>query len=519
MDSKEAKPPTAVRAAVITMNPHEAAAVMDAAQGANWQQVGERPDALGAAGFMIREFHSPDSRFRFDHIDLNSSGNLVAAMLAERFLGASAQYDAIIMFGCAGMNRGAAEALGLKLGSVVLVDKAQYAENGRVYVDNYPPNERVERVSIKGDRFQAWRVELSSGLTRQLGNALGLQYVSALCVDKVLQLDPKAGLTQPPSPDMEYNYTDLLSTTKYHVVDMESFGFLWALGTRTRNTAVIRVITDDLSSHAQSTQGSSHSPEGNVASPNQELLLRQHAPVVLEAIEAFPLGTPTTHAISVPSADEPTAQDVERELSSALFDSVRMAALASGTPASAAKQFVAWLPLLPPRMGGGGDSALDDWFRDMLITNELGYGTHSLARRTEDLRSRLGDLIEAAVTEHEDRVSQLDPSRIEPLKRSDYRDHVAKFTKQLAREVDPTSGRSRYEASLRLALKRLGFPGLIVRSGGGERHVWAQITLPAAKAPLLRLIPWGHGESHEPTEIRWQGWQDDTHLQTMLERL
>src|SRR5262249_18535375 len=152
------------------------------------------------------------------------SGNLLAAMLAERFCSTSSTYDAVIMFGCAGMNRTAAQAVGLNIGSVVLVERAQYAENGRVFVENYPPNERVERVSIKGDRFQTWRVELSSGLTRRLGRVLGLPFVSALCVDKVLQVDPQAGLTQPAFGAMEFTYTDLLSSPKYHIVDMESFG-------------------------------------------------------------------------------------------------------------------------------------------------------------------------------------------------------------------------------------------------------------------------------------------------------
>lgn len=171
------------------------------------------------------------------------SGNLaMAACIQSVFFDGAYDIQFYVLFGCAAGVRGKNP---LAPGQVVLVREAIYGENGLVELANHGSPGSQEVVLIKMDRLAQSTEHLNSGLTPGLATALGVDQVVALATDKVIKIDPmSATLSSSPGKNLAH-YHEVVKAKDVQLIDMESYGFMMAMGqVRGMRAAIIRVVTD-----------------------------------------------------------------------------------------------------------------------------------------------------------------------------------------------------------------------------------------------------------------------------------
>lgn len=275
------------RTALLTINQFESGAVDDHLSSLGWRKM-QSPTSRSrySFGWQTVVWRNQSEESEIHHAAMRISGNITALMVVtETFLRSDVIFNNFVLFGCAGVIPGSS----LVVGDPVLVSSATYAENGRAYhgeIKTANGSEKVEAVGIKISKLQGFSIELADGALYSLKTELssskrpgvvGLNTAKALCVDKVLQVE-KQPSNYGNQKNTELTYAGLVETSDYQIVDMETFGFLWALEEYKQNCIVIRILTDELGNHSAST----HSSQGRV---KQEELLRENVHVLTDAIE------------------------------------------------------------------------------------------------------------------------------------------------------------------------------------------------------------------------------------------
>lgn len=278
--------PNIVRTALLTINQFESGAVDDHLSSLGWQrEASPIPRSRYAFGWQTTLWVNPTDGSEIHHAAMRMSGNITALMVVtETFLRTEVEYDYFVLFGCAGVI----PTSNLRVGDTVLVSSATYAENGRAYhgeLGGVGTTANVEAVGIKQAKLLGFSIELADGALYSLKHGLvgtgrgattGLPVAKALCVDKVLQVKDFPPLHNG-QKKTELTYSELVATNDYHIVDMESFGFLWALEEYKQNCIVLRVLTDELGDHSASTRA-----VGGLI--GQEELLRENVHYLTDAV-------------------------------------------------------------------------------------------------------------------------------------------------------------------------------------------------------------------------------------------
>jgi len=431
------------KVALVTMNPIEASAVRAALAHEKWFETQYRDRGLGRIGYSVRTYESNSARSLLDHVDMDCSGNITAGLVAAQCFVANGtpSYDAIILFGCAGRNPVAAGSR-VELGEVVLVALAQYAENGKVVLTG-PAGEESELVTIKTDRLRQFQVEMAGGLTDRLRRELNLKSVRTLCCDKVMRVDPAATpATHGASYPSELGYTELLAQNRYEAVDMESFGFLWALPLSRDRVAVLRVLTDDLVDHESTTEPG---PSG----PSPQATHLEAGAAILINVLGLDLRSP--YAAPPPTSSARGSRTLIRSLIESLA-----ASLAPGR--SKAKSYRELLTSMPLIASEWADPSLDypavtDWLSSLVETNRKGYGGRLVSDATLATSDELVRLIASTrgelVFDESDAASAVAD---EHFSIGLIEKQINLFVRGMARSLDPTLTPGRYRTALRTFL-------------------------------------------------------------------
>ena len=487
-----------MRAAVVTMNPHEAAAIAGVVGTYAWQRQGQQAVILGRFPFSITSYVSQDSSKHLDHVHIDGSGNITAAMVASHcFNSPSAPtYDIVLMFGCAGLNPAQTRGGAYKMGDVVIVERAVYAENGTVKLLQYAPDHLSELVSVKQDRLRHFSVELSGGgTTNRLAEALDLPMVSALCTDKVLSLDGRQPTVTYPSSPAEVSYAAMLAGGNYDVVDMESFGFLWSLQDKVDRVAIIRVLTDRLGDHSASVSAGSMS--------SQASLLASASDFVMRALEV--------QASAKSDGPRPSRRKLSR---AGIGDIIAKAVATWSVPyfprLKAYNEFIASsaYALESDQLSSTSPDGerVAEWLSGLTERRRLGYGDLGLARLTLNIAPLL---VEWAAG------SQVVDDQAGLTRREDWREAFERsahdFLAGLSRFLDPTSTSENYVRSIRAALRLREVDrhlSVVRDSEGGSR---AARLLERSTGRTFVGVTANHWRSEVSPHriVHWSGFQDD----------
>jgi hypothetical protein len=350
------------RLAIVTINPNEAAAVEDYfLDEARCNMVDSRDASQRMIAYSWKTYQIEDRLV--DHLDLKQSGNLTAAVVANRFFSRpnvrSDEYDAIILFGCAGANPIVRDPC--SVGDYVLVGKATFVENGSIVTITDSQRRSVDVALLKTDRLTRHEIEMSGGVIRRLQNELKLPVVSCLCTEKIFKLDLSVTVKDY-NTDTEQTYRGLLGRG-HRIIDMESFGFLIGLSAlQLRRTAVLRVVTDSMSDHGESTQS-----QGRRESPQLTMLSAA-------ARELLP------RILAVLDADGPALPSEEQDLQADAAVEEAITAMEAGET-DAESAFRELEPIAAQVVDPFGETAADPETRllqDLAKTRRLGYGTARL---------------------------------------------------------------------------------------------------------------------------------------------
>ena len=255
------------RVGILTLNEHEYAAAKDAlTEQGDYKAQAEQKRSVGLVVYTVCELSNGVHDVRMVWAEI--SGNLTTALIANAEF-TSSGCVIWILFGCAG-------AIPLddpkypRVGEVVLVTSAMYAENGLVQISpaGTPRSTPVilrEETLIKSARLERMTLQLASGRTKSVRDRLPLRPVAAFCSDKKIRLDVDVVLP-PPNSAAFVPYADCLIEFGAQIVDMESYGFFAAAGDALNARCIsIRVLTDYLFDQEDSARGHEAQAEGGLS--------------------------------------------------------------------------------------------------------------------------------------------------------------------------------------------------------------------------------------------------------------
>lgn len=294
---------SSAKIAVMTINQHEEAAVKAAMRkefGNN--QPPPRDGSVGKYSYTVTSYIRPG--LDVDHIACCNSGNLPTALITYQHFRSDAVYNAVILYGCAGLNPMRVGS-GLQVGDSVLVQRVDYYENGDVRTMLDSNGRMGDYVLAKLEKFYMNRIELSGDHLSELTSS-SLSKRTALCGDKILKIDMAAEVPSPETKSQNLaTYRELLMMD-YDIIEMESSGFLSALGDQMRaNAIVIRVITDQLSDHPAAEKSEKATGGANQGDDQRKLLVAAAEEVLLPAIkhlESVLTGPPPARSPTRPPA-------------------------------------------------------------------------------------------------------------------------------------------------------------------------------------------------------------------------
>jgi nucleoside phosphorylase len=273
------------RVGVLTLNEHEVDAAASALSDSGYRKLGTTREGNAAdVVYRVWEYTNDVHEVRLVHQGV--SGNLITSLVAAKEFG-SDTFLMWVLFGCAGAIPLEDEKYP-RVGAVVLVTEAMYAENGVV-------QERAarEQVLVKTGRIERMSVQLVAGRTRQVLDRIPILGVKAFCSEKVMKIKPSASLQGSPTGVHLAPYWACLEDFGALMVDMETYGFLAAAGpARHERCIAIRVLTDSLVDQ----ESSARSVEENVATAvaaevalrtQQQSELRRHGHVLPDILALF----------------------------------------------------------------------------------------------------------------------------------------------------------------------------------------------------------------------------------------